>query len=67
MTPRIICIITLISITLASCKMSQEAYLRTDRPWASHEKTVEESLPQDDFDYEMWEDDFDYDEFDATR
>ena len=41
--------------------------MRTDHPWASHEKSVEEALPQDDLDYEMWEDDFDYDEFDATR
>lgn len=67
MKTRSICIFTLISITLASCKLSQEASLRTDHPWASHEKSVEEALPQDDLDYEMWEDDFDYDEFDATR
>lgn len=24
-------------------------------------------IPQDDFDYEIWEDNFDYDEFDSTR
>lgn len=67
MSPQIIGIITLTTITLASCKISQEASLRPDDPWAPYEKAIDGMLPQDDFDYEEWEDNFDYDEFDSTR
>ena len=139
MNTRIFCIITLSVITLASCKISQEAYLRPDNPWSPYEKAIDASqnceqihsvymayckrlvaldghitasdwktytrstnflerkmnrkarkycgcryfdniwdvsfspsdgdgvIPQDDFDYEIWEDNFDYDEFDSTR
>lgn len=139
MNTRIFCIITLSITTLASCKISQEAYLRTDNPWSPYEKAIDASqnceqlhsvymayckrlvaldghitasdwkeynrttnflerkmnrkarkycgcryfdniwdvsfspsngdgvIPQDDFDYEIWEDNFDYDEFDSTR
>lgn len=43
MNPRIFCIITLTSITLASCKIMQEAYLPTDNPWSRYEKAIDAS------------------------
>ena len=43
MNARIIGIITLTTITLASCRITQEAYLPTDNPWSRYEKAIDAS------------------------